>query len=111
MGDGEPAERPKGPEAAKPGLIERLAERSTGLPGNEPAASEANRRKQPGEVSLWKLGGLGLQFGGSVVVFLLIGRWIDSHYGWKFGATLTMIALALIGNFYLLIKETMKMDK
>jgi hypothetical protein len=108
MGDGEPSERPNGPDAAKPGFIERLAERSTGLPGTE---AESSKRKQPGEVSLWTLGGLGLQFGGSVAIFLLIGRWIDNHFGWKFGATLTMIALALIGNFYLLIKATMKMDK
>jgi hypothetical protein len=87
--------------------IDNLAQRSTGLPGGPV--------KRPGaasdETSLWKWAGIGLQFGGTVVLFLLIGRWIDHHFGWNYGATLALLAVALIGNFYLLIKETMKMDK
>ena len=107
MTEREPSGRSEG-DAAPKGLIDRLAAKSTGLPGDETPASP---QKQADDMSMWKVGGLGLQFAGTVAIFLFMGRWIDNHFGWKFGATLTMLAIALVGSFYLLIKQTMKMDK
>ncbi|HVX84810.1 MAG TPA: AtpZ/AtpI family protein [Phycisphaerae bacterium] len=101
------------PDAVKrktPGWIDTLAKRSTGLPGDEspPPPSSPSGGDDP---SLWKWAGVGLQFAASVAIFLLIGRWIDTHFGWSYAATLSLLAIALIGNFYLLIKDATRNNK
>ena len=97
----------KTPAAKKPNWIDTLAQRSTGLPSDEPR----NAPPPADDPSLWKWAGMGLQFAASVAIFLLIGRWIDKQFGWNYAATLLLLAIALIGNFYLLIKDASRNNK
>jgi F0F1-type ATP synthase assembly protein I len=103
-----PAQPPAEP-AVKPaaGWVERLAERSTGLP-------EYEKRSEPesdkGDHGLWRLAGLGLQFAATVALFAWMGNALDHRMGWSPWGLVILSLLAVIGNLYLLIKETLKQD-
>ena len=84
--------------------VDRLARKSAGLP-REPKPPQ-EKKPDDGGRSVWALAGIGIQIGGTVALFLLAGRWIDKHFGWQYGATLTMMMIGLVGSLYLLIKET-----
>ncbi|HVS71754.1 MAG TPA: AtpZ/AtpI family protein [Phycisphaerae bacterium] len=99
------------PKEKKPSWIDNLAQRSTGLPGPGRSSSPSSSPSGNDEVSVWQWAGVGLQFAASVAIFLLIGRWIDNKFGWSYAATLTLLAVALIGNFYLLIKLATRNNK
>jgi len=93
----------------RPGFLDNLAQRSTGLQGSSraPASSaEQQERRQ-----LVRLAGIGIQIAGTLGLFLWMGHWLDTVLGWHYAAMLTLGALALIGNFYLLIKEALSLNK
>lgn len=98
-----PPEDPK-----KPGWIEDLAQRSTGLPRDEqkPEATE-----QQASVQLWRFAGLGIQFAVTVALFAWIGWELDRWRGWNNAGVITLSLIAVIGNLYLLIKEALKANK
>jgi hypothetical protein len=89
--------------------IQKLAERSAGLPSAE---REKPAAKDPGVGQLWRFAGLGIQFAATVGIFTYIGYEIDKWRGWKNNvALLTLVLIAVVGNLYLLIKEAMKANK
>ena len=89
--------------------IQKLAERSAGLPQAEP---EKPATKDPGAGQLWRFAGLGIQFAATVAIFAWIGYEIDQWRGWKNNAALlTLVMIAVVGNLYLLIKEAIKANK
>jgi hypothetical protein len=96
----------KEPTPPKPNWIDNLAQRSTGLPGNDPPPKPA----RSGDSTLWSLAGLGFQFAASTAILAYIGVYIDRRTGHAPWGVVTLVALALIGNLYLLIKQVIKSD-
>ena len=94
------------PVDPKPNWIHNLAQRSTGLPGNDPPPKPAGS----GDSTLWSLAGLGFQFAASTAILTYIGVYIDKRTGHAPWGVFTLVALALIGNLYLLIKQVIKSD-
>ena len=107
--------KPEGHEPAPSGaskpqsFLNNLAQRSTGL-SDQPANSDSDATRTESR-QLLRLSGMGLQIAGTLMVFLLIGHWIDQTFGWNYVATITGAAVALIGSMYLLIKEALRLNK
>ena len=55
--------------------------------------------------------GLGLQMAVGVGLGVLIGGWLDRHYGWQPWGTTVGALLGLAGGMYLLIKEALRANK
>ena len=98
---------PGSSEGGSRGWIDSLARRSTGLPQQE-VRPDSELRK--GDTSLWRLAGLGIQFAATVAIFAFMGNALDKKMGWSPWALVSFSLLAVIGNLYLLIKETLKQD-
>lgn len=99
------------PENKKDGWIERLADRSSGLEKNVTPAAPTPSTEQTESARLWRLGGLGVQFAGTVALFWFLGRQLDRYMGWNNRATLSLIVIAIVGSLYLLIKEAIKANR
>lgn len=50
---------------------------------------------EPGE-----LVGVGLQFAGAIVLFLFLGRWLDSRFGTEPWLLVTGVVVGAVGGFY-----------
>ena len=85
--------------------IERLAQRSTGLPETSQA------KPQPKQASPWTYAGMGVQFAGTAVVFAVMGYYLDQHMHWSPWGTIVCTMIGLIGGFYLMIKEAFRINK
>ncbi len=103
----EPPEKDRQPPD-KAGWIENLAKRSTGLPKDEASSSDTGSQ---GEKSPWAYAGLGIQFAGTVCLFAYLGHVLDRWQGWNNWGLITLSLVAVIGNMYLLIKESIKQDQ
>lgn len=97
---------PNGPEKPKTSWINDLAQRSTGLPGNDPPPKPASS----GDSTLWSLAGLGFQFAASTVILAYAGVYIDRWTGHAPWGVVTLVTIALVTNLYLLIKQVNKSD-
>jgi len=101
-GDSEKSEKVTG----KPSFIEDLAKRSTGLAEHQkPLESAGDKERSP-----WSYAGLGIQFAATVALFAYAGYVIDRWLGWRGGMLITLTLLAVVGNLYLLIKESLRAD-
>jgi len=87
------------------GWIEKLAERSTGLP-QDPTANKQDPGKSP-----WSYAGAALQFGATWALFALMGWYCDKRFGWTPWGIVGFSALGFVGGLYLLIKEALKSEK
>ena len=94
------------PTPPKPNWVHNLAQRSTGLPGNDPPPKPVGS----GDSTLWSLAGLGFQFAASTAILTYIGVYIDRRTGYAPWGVVSLVAVALIGNLYLLIKQVIKSD-
>ena len=98
--------RPEPESNEKPeklGWTEGLAKKSTGLPGDV-----TPKDKPASDPSAWKYAGLGLQFAGTVGLFVLMGYALDRQMGWTPWGLVSFTVISVIGGLYLLIKELMK---
>jgi hypothetical protein len=86
--------------------LNSLAKRSTGLPPE--AKPSPARPSEPKEKSPWAYAGLGIQFAGTVCLFAYAGYELDRWQGWHGGGLITLSLLAVVGNMYLLIKDSIK---
>ncbi len=64
-------------------------------------------QKNRGKPSWVRFTGVGVEFAGVVVVFALIGNWLDGLYDWKPWGVLVGLVLGLFGGTYNLIKESL----
>ena len=96
----EPRE-PTGKKDDKVGWINRLAQRSTGLP-------EHRENPVPQDRSPWSLAGVGLQFAATVAVFAFFGYYLDRRFNWTPWGTIGLAAFGFVGGLYLLIKQFLK---
>lgn len=53
---------------------------------------------------------MGVEFLAVVLIFGLIGQWIDGKFHWHGVATVVMICIAVIGDLYLQIKMLLHTD-
>jgi F0F1-type ATP synthase assembly protein I len=98
------ASDPDGPEKPKSNWINDLAQRSTGLPGSDPPP----RAEKSGDSVLWTMAGLGFQFAASTAILAYAGVYIDRRFGIAPWGVVSLVALALIANLYLLIKQSLR---
>jgi F0F1-type ATP synthase assembly protein I len=96
-----------GDSAGGSGWLESLAQRSTGLPEHQTRSSPESRK---GDTSLWRLAGLGVQFAATTAIFAFMGIVLDKKMGWSPWGLVSLSLIAVIGNLYLLIKESLKQD-
>jgi len=54
--------------------------------------------------------GLGLEFAGSLLVFILIGRYLDGRYGCEPWLTLAGCVMGFVAGFYNLFKTLSKLS-
>jgi F0F1-type ATP synthase assembly protein I len=94
---------PPHPAEPKPGWIEGLAMRSTGLPGDAGPSEKLEADKSP-----WRFAGLGIQFAATTAVFAWMGWELDRRMGWSPWGLVSLSMFAVIGGLYLLIKEVVK---
>jgi hypothetical protein len=107
----QPDGAPGGKEPQAEGWIEKLAQKSAGLP-EAPKAGPQKQADDDKKSSAWKYAGIGIQFAGTVGVMAYGGYAIDQWQGWKGNpALITGVVIGVIGGLYLLIKEAMKANK
>lgn len=103
---------PTAPASSQGGWVDKLAERSSGLPGKTTKSSSGEPEVAGGAGGAggnsWHYAGLGLQFAGTVGIFAAAGYWLDHRFGWSPWGIVTLTMIAVIGSMYLLIKEGMK---
>ena len=63
-----------------------------------------------GRSSLQRFAGMGFEFLAVILVFGLIGQWLDKKFQWHGIATVIAISVAAIGDLYLQIKILLKTD-
>jgi F0F1-type ATP synthase assembly protein I len=90
----------------KDNWLEKLAQKSTGLPDTAPKPDAPPATAK--DATLWKYAGLGLQFAGTVAIFAYLGYELDRWKNWSPWGLVTLSMIAVIGNLYLLIKEGLK---
>ncbi|MCL2646768.1 MAG: AtpZ/AtpI family protein [Phycisphaerales bacterium] len=95
-------EPPKKPEGKGGGGLRGLAKRSTGLP------ADTTPTRENGDPDAWKVAGLGLQFAITIALFTLFGHILDQKLNWSPWGVVSMVLIAVVGNLYLLIKESLK---
>jgi F0F1-type ATP synthase assembly protein I len=88
----------------KEGWIEKLADRSAGLPGSESTEKDSGK-------SAWSYAGKGLQFAVTTALFALIGWYADRRFGWTPWGMIGFSVVGFIGGLYLLIKEALNDQK
>ena len=71
-------------------------------PGQESPAARAS--------GLRRFTSMGVEFLAVVLIFGLIGQWIDGKFHWHGVATVVMICMAVIGDLYLQIKMLLHTD-
>ena len=65
-----------------------------------------DREKQPSD--LWRMAGLGKEFVGAVVGFLLLGRWLDSRYEINPWGTVICLSLGVVGGLWNMIRRSIR---
>ena len=103
---GREPENPTQEKDKKVGFIDRLAQRSTGLP-----EFESPREARPAEKSAWRYAGIGLQFAATTGLFALMGYAVDRKMGWTPWAMVALTMLGIVGGLYLLIKEALRENR
>ena len=66
---------------------------------------------QHGSRSPWRYAGLGLQLAATLVVFVLLGQWLDRKVGTDGVFAILLVLVGFGGNLYLLIRELAAADK
>ena len=77
---------------------------------------ESQNQQQYGEggkagAGLARLASMGFEFFGVLLIFGLIGHWLDDQFGWHGIATITALLVAFIGEMYLQIKAILRKNK
>jgi len=69
----------------------------------------ANRKL--GRTPWVRYGGMGFDFAAALVVFVLVGYWVDRHFGCSPVGLLVGAGLGLVGGMYNLIRQGLKMTR
>ncbi len=72
--------------------------------------SGSSNRSGAGRGGLQRFAGMGFEFLAVILVFGLIGQWLDKKFQWHGVATVIAVSVAAIGDLYLQIKILLKTD-
>jgi hypothetical protein len=81
--------------------LERHASRLSGASSVPPSGEETPAARASG---LRRFTSMGIEFLAVVLIFGLIGQWLDHQFHWHGVATVVLICIAVIGDLYLQIK-------
>lgn len=59
----------------------------------------------------WRMAHMGLELAGAVLVFGLVGWFIDRQTGWEPWGLLSGLLIGFVGGMYLFIKEALKANR
>ncbi|HVD60491.1 MAG TPA: AtpZ/AtpI family protein [Gemmatimonadaceae bacterium] len=65
----------------------------------------------PKEISAANFAGIGIQFALGIVIFLFLGKWIDSRLGSSPAGVIAGVFIGAAAGFYLLIKKVSAAQK
>lgn len=71
-------------------------------------AKQAQAQAQAQELGLWRLAGLGTELTGTVIVFVAVGWFLDSRFGWTPWGMLSFGLLGVAAGMYRFIKEALR---
>ena len=73
-----------------------------------PRSPEKNSNNTEGNQDLWKYVSLGTQLTISVGLFVLLGWWIDRHFGWSPWGTTVLGMLGICAAMYVFLKDSLR---
>lgn len=65
----------------------------------------ASGRKRPEGPQMGEVAGVGLQFALAIVLFLLLGRWLDERLGTEPWLLLLGVVVGAVGGFYSMYRQ------
>ncbi len=80
----------------------RRLERPSGMSAEQNASSMA---------SFARFAAMGVEFFGVILIFGLVGHWLDDRYGFGGIATIVAVLMAFVGEMYLQIKSILRKNK
>ncbi len=87
--------------------LERHASKLSSASSVQPTDQESPAARASG---LRRFTSMGIEFLAVVLIFGLIGQWLDNKFHWHGVATVVMICIAVIGDLYLQIKMLLHQD-
>ncbi len=91
--------------------LDRLERHASELAGHSPASGTENKASAMRASGLRRFTSMGVEFLAVVLIFGLIGQWLDHKFQWHGVATVVMICVAVIGDLYLQIKMLLQSDQ
>ena len=79
----------------------------TGASSEKPTGQESPASRASG---LRRFTSMGIEFLAVVLIFGLVGQWLDGTFHWHGVATVVMICIAVLGDLYLQIKMLLHLD-
>lgn len=73
-----------------------------------PPDEQVRPRDSIGYKDVWKFLGLGLQLGVTVGLFVILGWWLDQHYGWSPYGILGFGVTGVAAGMYHFLKDSMR---
>lgn len=108
MVQNEPAKETKsGGAKAALDRLECHASKLSGVSSVLPASQESPAVRASG---LRRFTSMGIEFLAVVLLFGLVGQWLDKKFHWHGVATVVLICIAVIGDLYLQIKMLLRQD-
>ncbi|NNM84983.1 MAG: AtpZ/AtpI family protein [Phycisphaerales bacterium] len=80
----------------------RRLEKPSGMSAEQNASSMA---------SFARFAAMGVEFFGVILIFGLVGHWLDDRYGFGGIATIVAVLMAFVGEMYLQIKTILRKNK
>lgn len=90
--------------------VDRLERHASKLIQNGTSPKTGNETPAARASSLRRFSGMGFEFLAVILIFGLVGQWLDNRFGWHGIATVVAVSIAAIGDLYLQIKMLLKDD-
>ena len=74
-------------------------------PGEGEYVAGASKPQRSATPQLGEVAGVGLQFAGAIVIFLFVGRWLDSRFGTEPWLLLVGVVVGAVGGFYSMYRQ------
>jgi ATP synthase protein I len=80
-----------------------MAQKTPQFPTQNGGSADADRQARAG----WKYAGIGLQFAGSILLFLYVGRWVDDRFGSEPWGLVVGVFVGAGASFYSMYRRLM----
>ena len=102
---------PQEPLSGAKSALDRLEQHTARLMEDQRKESDGGSSRSRTSFGPRRFTLMGVEFLGVILIFALIGHWLDGKFGWPGYATVTCIILAVIGELYLQIKLLLGSEK